>query len=236
MSIVYSDSVYKECDQINETELQEKTAIDILRWAYGMYDDNIVYACSLGAEGMVLLDLISKVQPGANVIFLDTEFHFQETYQLLEKVQKRFSQLSIHVVKPRISQDEQSKQYGDELWKKDPDTCCSLRKMMPLEKELAHYDAWISGLRREQSPSRKNTQFINPDARFKSIKVCPLIHWTWDDVWAYITTHDLPYNTLHDQNYPSIGCFHCTTAVTDGEDGRNGRWKGMGKTECGLHR
>ncbi|MGO4886999.1 phosphoadenylyl-sulfate reductase [Anaerobacillus sp. MEB173] len=222
-------------NEINETTLARKDAIDVLKWAYNHFDDNLVYACSLGAEGIVLIDLISKVRPNAKIVFLDTDFHFKETYELFDRIKERYPQLQLEMVKPELTVAEQNEQYGEDLWKSKPDLCCQLRKIKPLETTLAKYDAWISGLRREQSPTRKNTQFVNKDNRFSSIKICPLIHWTWEEVWLYIKLHNLTYNELHDKNYPSIGCENCTLPVADGSDSREGRWAGSGKTECGLH-
>ena len=153
-----------------------------------------------------------------------------------QEVKNYFSTLNIQSIQPELTPAEQKTRYGDKLWEKDPDQCCAIRKLAPLEKELTKYEAWISGLRREQSPTRQHVQFVNKDNRFRKIKICPLIHWTWDEVWDYINTHSLPYHPLHDQNYPSIGCFPCTAPVLEGEDLRSGRWQGLGKTECGLHR
>ncbi|MBM7599326.1 phosphoadenosine phosphosulfate reductase [Virgibacillus halotolerans] len=212
-----------------------KGAVDILQWAYASYGDSVVYSCSFGAEGIILIDLISKVKEDATIVFLDTEIHFQETYDLIDKVKAKYPKLRIQLKKPDLTLEEQADAYGSALWKRQPDQCCYIRKIKPLEEVLDGVPAWVSGLRREQSASRKNTDFINKDERFKSIKVCPLIHWTWDDVWAYINAKDLPYNELHDQGYPSIGCIPCTAKVTDSEDLRAGRWAGVNKTECGLH-
>ncbi|MFC5711750.1 phosphoadenylyl-sulfate reductase [Thalassorhabdus alkalitolerans] len=235
MILDYPTTTQEEVEKVNE-ELDGRNALDIVKWGYETYGDDLVYACSLGAEGMVLLDLINRVKPGARVVFLDTDFHFKQTYDLLKKVREHFPDLSIESIKPELSVKEQSEQYGDKLWETAPDKCCALRKLEPLEKELSKHKAWMSGLRREQSPTRKNTQFVNIDNRFQSIKIAPLIHWTWDEVWEHIKENNLPYNILHDQNFPSIGCFHCTSAVLDGQDSRSGRWSGSGKTECGLHK
>ncbi|MFC7062582.1 phosphoadenylyl-sulfate reductase [Halobacillus seohaensis] len=212
-----------------------KGAAEVLQWAYESYGESIVYACSFGAEGIVLIDLISKVKKDAEIVFLDTDVHFQETYELIDKVKKRYPELNIHLKKPDLTLDEQSSQYGSALWKRQPNQCCYIRKIKPLEDALSGATAWISGLRREQSPSRSHTNFVNKDERFESIKVCPLIYWTWDDVWDYIRLNDLDYNVLHDQGYPSIGCMPCTSAVNEQDDDRSGRWKGSTKTECGLH-
>ncbi|OIJ12538.1 phosphoadenosine phosphosulfate reductase [Anaerobacillus alkalilacustris] len=223
-----------ELKNINE-QLAKKDAIDILKWAYSHFGEDIVYACSFGAEGIVLIDLISKVNKNATIVFLDTELHFEETYALIEKVKAKYPTLNIELKKPELTVAEQNEQYGNELWKSSPDQCCKIRKLKPLEEELSKYQAWISGLRREQSETRAHVQFVNRDNRFQSIKVCPLIHWSWDEIWMYIKLHQLPYNELHDQNYPSIGCANCTLPVADGRDTRAGRWANSGKVECGLH-
>lgn len=209
--------------------------LDVLKWAYQEYQDQIVYACSFGAEGIVLIDLIYKVNKTAEVIFLDTGLHFPETYELIEKVKKRYPSMQIKMVKPRSSLDEQTKWYGDELWKYNPNLCCHMRKVTPLKEVLHDVKAWISGLRREQSSTRGNTQYVNKDEKFHKIKICPLIHWTWEDIMNYIRLNNLPYNPLHDKGYPSIGCATCTLPVSDTGDLRAGRWTGHTKTECGLH-
>ena len=190
----FTNNLFQDLDITNST----KGAYDILKWAYDSYGDEIVYSCSFGAEGMILIDLISQVKADAKIVFLDTDLHFQETYDLIDRVKERYPKLQIELKKPDLTLDEQSEQYGTALWKKDPNQCCYIRKIKPLEEVLAGATAWVSGLRREQSPSRQHTNFINKDERFKSVKVCPLIHWTWDDVWEYIETHDLTYNELHD--------------------------------------
>ncbi|MDX8045227.1 phosphoadenylyl-sulfate reductase [Gracilibacillus sp. S3-1-1] len=212
-----------------------KGAEKILEWAYQTYGDSLVYACSFGAESMVLIDMIARVKPDASLVFLDTGLHFQETYDLIDEVKERYPLLSIEMKQPELTVDEQREKHGAALWSRKPDQCCYIRKVKPLEEALSGATAWISGLRRAQSPTRANTDFLNKDERFQSIKVCPLIHWSWDDVWDYIEKHQLPYNKLHDQNYPSIGCVPCTSPVTDASDERSGRWANSQKTECGLH-
>jgi phosphoadenosine phosphosulfate reductase len=209
--------------------------MSILKWAFQEYQDEIVYACSFGAEGIVLIDLIYKVNKTAKIYFLDTDLHFRETYELIEQVKKRYPTLQITMIKPKYTLEEQAKWYGDELWKHNPNLCCHLRKVLPLQEALQGVTAWISGLRREQSPTRSNTQYINKDEKFKSIKICPLIHWTWEDVLTYIELNQLPYNPLHDKGYPSIGCAPCTHPVSGEGDQRSGRWSGTSKIECGLH-
>ena len=129
----------------------------------------------------------------------------------------------------------QNKEYGDKLWEKDPDACCNLRKVMPLKHALKKYDIWITGIRRKQTQVRKQSSLVELASHFEVIKINPLINWTHDAVWDYIKTHNLPYNSLHDHSYPSIGCKQCTSPVCGGDDDRSGRWKGINKTECGLH-
>ncbi|WP_186576082.1 phosphoadenylyl-sulfate reductase [Aquibacillus kalidii] len=224
-----------------DTQLQEKLNneledfMDVIKWAYHVYQDRIVYACSFGAEGIVLIDLLAKVNPFAKIVFLDTNLHFKETYELIERVKKKYPNLQIKMKQPEQTVDEQAEEYGDKLWNKNPTLCCHLRKIKPLENELSHVDAWFSGLRRDQSPTRSKTQFVNKDTKFNKVKICPLIHWSWDDIWTYIQLNDLPYNPLHDQHYPSIGCEMCTLPVASGDDSRAGRWANFDKKECGLH-
>ncbi|MDV2884119.1 phosphoadenylyl-sulfate reductase [Alkalihalophilus pseudofirmus] len=234
MEITYQSLHEEDYKSLND-QLKNKDSLDVLKWAYQTFGDELVYSCSFGAEGMVLIDLISKVKKDAKIVFLDTDFHFKETYELIDKVKKKYPTLTIELKKPTLTPVEQSEIHGEELWKTNPDLCCQLRKLTPLESVLSEHQAWISGLRREQSPTRANTQFINKDQRFQSIKVCPLIHWTEEEIWMYIKLHKLPYNALHDQNFPSIGCEFCTKPVQPGEDPRSGRWAGSAKTECGLH-
>lgn len=219
-----------------DTQDETKGALEVLKWAYSHYtDDELIYACSFGIEGIVLIDLISKVNDKATIVFLDTDVHFDETYELIAKVKEKYPNLRIEMKKPKLTLEEQALEYGDELWIREPNRCCEIRKITPLNEVLSGATAWLSGLRREQSETRKNTEYINLDNRFTSIKICPLIHWTWKDVWRYAHKNQLPYNILHDKGYPSIGCKTCTQPAWNEEDLRSGRWSGKGKTECGLH-
>lgn len=215
----------------NET----KGALEVLEWAYKTYGDDLVYACSFGVEGILLIDLISKVKPDAKVVFLETGLHFKETYELIDRVQAKYPRLQIEKKTPSLTLEEQSSIHGDELWKREPNKCCNIRKILPLQEALKAAPAWVSGLRREQSPSRQKTEFLNLDNKFNLVKVCPLIHWTWKEVWRYVYYKNLPYNPLHDIGYPSIGCEVCTLPASNSSDSRSGRWSGSQKTECGLH-
>nr|WP_307256084.1 phosphoadenylyl-sulfate reductase [Oikeobacillus pervagus] len=220
--------------EVDETTA-DRGALAVLTWAYDQYKEKLVYACSFGIEGIVLIDFISKVNPTATIVFLDTNLHFQETYDLIDKVKKRYPSLQIRMQQPELSLQEQAATFGDELWKTDPNKCCEMRKIIPLRKALEPAIAWISGLRRDQSETRRHTNYFNRDDKFQKIKVCPLIHWTWKDIWRYVHKHDLPYNELHDKGYPSIGCAPCTSPAFNLDDLRSGRWSGTQKIECGLH-
>ncbi|WP_416148000.1 phosphoadenylyl-sulfate reductase [Salipaludibacillus sp. HK11] len=227
----FTDSDYR----FYQEKLKHAKAEEVIEWAYELFNDDLVYACSFGAEGIVLVDMIAKIKKDARIVFLDTHVHFKETYELIEDVKQKYPDLNIDMVQPDLTLEEQKEKHGDKLWQRQPDLCCDIRKNRPLRKALQGNTAWLSGLRREQSPTRANTEFVNQDNKFELIKVCPLIHWSWDDVWEYIKENELPYNPLHDQGYPSIGCEPCTFAVKKGDDLRAGRWSGIEKTECGLH-
>ncbi|HZS46172.1 MAG TPA: phosphoadenylyl-sulfate reductase [Blastocatellia bacterium] len=213
---------------------ESKTPQDVLRWALNEFDDRIAIATGFGPEGIVLLDMAVRIKPTVKVFFLDTGLLFPETYELRERVEQKY-QLKVIEHKSSLSVSAQATQYGDELWKRNPDLCCKLRKLDPLKEALKELDAWITGIRREQSISRKNAAIVERDQRWNLIKVNPLARWTKNDVWKYILKNQLPYNPLHDAGYSSIGCTHCTRAVQEGEDERAGRWSGFAKTECGLH-
>jgi phosphoadenosine phosphosulfate reductase len=196
---------------------------------------NLALACSFGAEDVVLLDMVMKISPTTKVFYLDTDLLFSETYDLIKQIQDTYAIEHLIRVSPEITLHEQTASYGDTLWSRHPDQCCDIRKVQPLTKMLSTLDGWITGIRRDQAPTRANAQAFEEDLKFGLLKVNPLIRWTEQDVWQYIRDHHVPYNPLHDQGYPSIGCLHCTRMVQPGEDPRSGRWVGFQKTECGLH-
>lgn len=226
-----------ELKSLSET-LETKQPQAVLAVALERYASKIVLACSFGAEDVVLLDMIHRINPSVPLFYLDTEFLFPETYATRDRLVERYDLKSDQVIqiKPLLSPDRQAQRYGEALWSKDPDQCCQLRKVEPLTRVLQGYDAWITGIRRDQAPSRANAGLIEWDAKFGLVKVNPLARWTWADVWTYIKVYEVPYNPLHDRHYPSIGCTHCTNHVMPGQDLRSGRWQGSGKTECGLHK
>ncbi|MCA0758442.1 phosphoadenylyl-sulfate reductase [Paenibacillus sp. N4] len=216
-------------------ELENATPEEIIAFAVETFP-NITFACSFGAEDVVLVDMLQKISPKTDIFYLDTDFHFKETYETRDRMAERYPGIPFVEVKPEITPEEQAAQFGDELWKTDANACCNIRKVKPLTNILSKYEAWITGIRRDQAPTRANSKKIEYDTKFGLVKFNPIAHWTSEDVWNYIRENDVIYNPLHDQNYPSIGCEHCTRQVMPGEDPRAGRWSGQEKTECGLHK
>ncbi|HEV8132646.1 MAG TPA: phosphoadenylyl-sulfate reductase [Acidobacteriota bacterium] len=214
--------------RINDLEL-------CLQETLNQFHPKLALACSFGAEDMVLVDALGRLKPSAKVFYLDTSLLFDETYQLIELARDKYS-LYFERVTTDLTLQSQEKVHGPALWMRFPDQCCQIRKVEPLKRYLSTLDAWITGIRREQSATRAHSQIKEWDSKFALTKFNPLAFWTWKDVWSYICQFQVPYNPLHDQNYPSIGCIPCTAPILPGEDPRSGRWKGSAKTECGLHK
>lgn len=209
-------------------------AEEVLAWAFSTYGDQVELATGMGVEGMALLDIAHRVNPNMKVFTGDTEFLFPETYDLIDRVEQHYG-IHIERLYSQLTPEEQEQKYGKALWAQDPDQCCNLRKVEPLRRKLAKLDAWVTAIRRDQTAARAGIRKVDWDAKFNLIKISPLAEWTREQVWQYVVKHGVPYNVLHDRNYPSIGCMHCTRAVLPGEDNRAGRWSGFSKTECGLH-
>jgi phosphoadenosine phosphosulfate reductase len=200
-----------------------QSASTIIRWAVDTFHPHLCMTASM--TDAVLIDLAVKVEPAIEVVFIDTGYHFPETLETMERVRRRYGlNLRIMTVPP----------HDEELWKADPENCCSAIKVGQLDRALAGKDAWMSGLRRAEAPSRANAPIVARDLR-GLVKINPLAAWTDLDVAGYIKDHDVPVNPLIEQGYLSIGCWPCTAPVTDGDDPRAGRWSGSDKTECGLH-
>jgi phosphoadenylyl-sulfate reductase (thioredoxin) len=214
--------------------LEDRSPADVLAWAAGRYAPRITFATAFGAEGCVLVDLIARHHLQIDVFTLDTGLLFPETYSLWRRLEERYG-LTIRAVRPELSMDAQAAAHGAALWERMPDRCCEIRKVAPLRRALAGFDAWISSIRRDQTYERSAARVVEWDLRFGLVKVNPLAGWTSDDVRRYVRVHHVPVNPLHAQGYPSIGCMPCTSAVAPGEAPRAGRWRGLGKTECGLH-
>jgi phosphoadenosine phosphosulfate reductase len=203
-----------------------------LRWARETFRDRLVVASSMGDE--VLVHLASVAAPGVEVLFLDTGYHFAETIGTRDAVAATY-EVRLKTVLPLITVQQQADEHGPDLWSRDPDACCAIRKVEPLERGLAPYDAWVTGMRREDAPTRADIDVVGWDAKRDKVKLNPLAGWTQDDVDAYAEKHGVLMNPLRQLGYASIGCEPCTRPVGPGEDPRAGRWSGSGKTECGLH-
>lgn len=215
-------------------EYEYRSPQEILRIAIERIP-SLVFACSFGAEDVALLDMIVGIKKDQPIFYLDTNVLFAQTYALRDEIIQRYHP-NLIAVQPELTLAEQAQVHGDRLWAREPDRCCDIRKVRPLQNILGQYDGWITGIRREQSPTRAHAQVFEWDQKFDMVKVNPLALWTDGQVWKYIKDHDVPYNPLHDEGYPSIGCIHCTRPVAPGEDPRSGRWAGFAKTECGLHK
>jgi phosphoadenosine phosphosulfate reductase len=228
-----NDQIKNEIADIQSTA-DQWTPQRVLSWAFDTFQNDVAISSAFGAEGMVLIDMASRVRKDFRLFTVDTEFLFPETYSLMDRIEEKYG-ITIEKVYPLLSPEKQEEVLGSALWTRDPDLCCNLRKVEPLRRKLSKLDAWITSIRRDQTSARSGARKIEWDTKFGLVKVNPIVDWTSKQVWRYIHDHDVPYNTLHDQDYPSIGCTHCTRAVRPGEDPRAGRWPGFAKTECGLH-
>ena len=210
-------------------DFEHLSAEEVLAHSLERFHPRISMACSFQKEETVLLDMLMRIEPDARVFALDTHVLFPETYALWRELEQRYG-IEVEVFEgPTLAQ--QAAEHGDALWARDPAACCQIRKVEPLGRALEGLRAWITGIRREQSPTRAGAAKLEWDDGHGLWKANPLADWTERDVWAYIAEHDLPYNELHDRGFASIGCTHCTRPGT----GREGRWAGRSKTECGLH-
>jgi phosphoadenosine phosphosulfate reductase len=214
-------------------ELEVKAAREALEWAFEAFHPSLYIACSFQKTTSVVIDMATKIAPDARFFYLDTDVLFPETYETRDRLADHYG---IEFERyHNISIEQQARRYGDELWRRDPDSCCGIRKVEPMREALSGVEAWVSGIRREDSQHRANAPKFVWDRRFGLWKLNPIADWTEKDVWNYIREHRVPYNLLHDRNYPSIGCTHCTKPVGPGEDPRAGRWAGASKTECGIN-
>lgn len=218
------------------SDLFEEAAPEtVLRWAIQRFGTRVALATGFGAEGCVLVHMLAGIQPDPRIFYLDTDLLFPETYDLRDRLEARYG-IRFERQGAELSLEDQAALYGEKLWETNPDQCCNLRKVQPLTKMLSGLDAWITAIRRDQTPDRANAKVVEWDKEFDLVKINPLARWSAKEVWKFIVEHNVPYNPLHDHGYPSIGCRPCTTLVQIGEDPRSGRWRGNAKTECGLHR
>ena len=214
-------------------ELADAPAEEVIRWAVDTFGERICVTSSM--TDAVIIHLAAAVQPGIDVVFLDTGYHFAETIGTRDAVEATMK-VNLLTITPVQSVAEQDAAYGKDLYKTDPDLCCQLRKVQPLTDALHDYDAWATGLRRAETHNRVIAPVVGWDARKGKVKVSPLARWSDDDVQRYIAEHGVLVNPLVYDGYPSIGCAPCTRRVAPGDDPRSGRWAGTNKTECGIHR
>lgn len=212
--------------------LEGAPAEQIVAWALATFGADICLACSM--QDGVLVDLVSRLRPGITVLFLDTGYHFPQTLCTRDLLAARYP-IELRTLIPEASVAAQDAAYGPALHARDPDQCCALRKVAPLDAGLAGFAAWFTGLRRAEAPTRRQVPVVDWDARRSKVKVNPLANWSAEDVAGYLAAHDVPVNPLLQAGFPSIGCAPCTRPVAPGEHPRAGRWAGLGKTECGLH-
>jgi phosphoadenosine phosphosulfate reductase len=218
---------------LTDPQIEAMPAEEVLRWAYDEFGDGLCLTCSWQKQSSVLVHLVSELGLGIDVIELDTHLFFKETYEIRDALVARYD---LNLIRPEIiTVAEQHKQEGPNLWESNPDRCCHIRKVEPLIQALDPYDAWISGIRRDQSPSRANARKVERSERYGVWKIQPLADWDEERVWSYIVANDIPYNPLHDAGYRSIGCIPCTRPIRPDEEERAGRWAGSDKLECGIH-
>jgi phosphoadenosine phosphosulfate reductase len=210
-------------------DVEHLSAEQVLEHVVDRFHPRLYVACSFQKEASVIMDMLVKIEPSTRFFTLDTGFLFEETKSTWRALEERYG-ITVEAA-AGMTVEEQARQHGDELWKRDPDACCGIRKVVPMRERLASVDAWVAGLRRDQSPSRASTPKLHWDEKHGLWKANPLADWSERDVWNYIAANDVPYNPLHDQGYSSIGCTHCTLPSQD----RAGRWAGTGKLECGIH-
>lgn len=228
-----SEAFLEELQQASES-LETATPVDIIRWAADRFGAGLTMATAFGPEGMTILQMLSEVAPQTHVFNLDTGYQFQETLDLRDKVAELYG-MEVELKQPSLTVQQYEAMNGGPVYKTDPTRCCQERKISILKDAIRGKTAWISAIRRDQSPDRAKAPIVGWDKKFGLVKVNPLANTTKNDIWKMILDKQIPYNPLHDQGYTSIGCWPCTRAVMFGEDERAGRWSGFEKTECGLH-
>ena len=222
---------------INIVKEHRDSPIEVLKWGIKKYHPRIAIASSFSVEDTIIIDMATKIEPTIKVFYINTGFQFKETDEIKEALKKRY-QLNLVEYSSPLSIEEQNRKYGPELNQKDPNLCCSIRKVETIKKALKELDAWITGLRIEQATTRRNIETVElecTDDGRPLLKINPLAYWNKKQVWQYIINNQLPYNPLYDKGYTSIGCEPCTRPIQQGEDERAGRWAGKDKTECGIH-
>jgi phosphoadenosine phosphosulfate reductase len=213
--------------------LEGATPQEVLHWAVATFHTRLTMATAFGAEGCCLIHMLAEIEPNVHIFNLDTGYQFAETLELRERIKARYG-VEVEYIRPELTVTEYEAEHGGPMYRHRPDQCCYDRKIQPLRQAVAGYHAWVSAIRRDQTAHRAVAGVVQWDNKFGLVKVNPLAGWSRNDVWKFILAHEIPYNPLHDQGFPSIGCWPCT-APADGADERAGRWAGTGKKECGLH-
>lgn len=217
------------------SQLETATPDEIITWAFKRFGQGLTMATAFGPEGCLILSILAKVAPKTYVFNLDTGYQFQATLDLRDRIAERYG-IEVEMLQPELSVPEYEALHGGPLYKTNPNQCCFDRKIKVIRRGLEGRTAWMSGIRRDQSADRGRAAIVGWDNKFQLVKISPLANYTNKDVWRRIVAEEIPYNPMHNQGYPSIGCWPCTKAVAAGEsDERSGRWSGTGKTECGLH-
>lgn len=231
--------MYMDSRGLSETISEDAPTERVIAWTLERFAGHrLVLTSSFGMEGCALIDMYAAHKVPLTVCYLDTMFFFPETYALRDRLIERYPHIDFVNRGTTMTPQEQAKRYGDELWKTDPDQCCKIRKVDPMAEAMVDVDVWITGLRRSQSVTRANLRLVEWDWRYNVLKVSPLFKWERSDIWEYVQKNDVPYNELHEQGFPTVGCTHCTQSVPGsklGDYSRAGRWADSQKTECGLH-
>jgi phosphoadenosine phosphosulfate reductase len=214
-------------------ELDGQSPDAILRWAVNRFHPRLLFSTAFGAEGCCILHMLAEIEPTTAMINLDTGYQFKETLELRDRIAQRYG-IEVEMKQPDTTVEVYEALHGGPLYKTNPDQCCADRKVKVLKQAAQGWHAWMSGIRRDQSPDRAKAPIIGWDKKFNLVKISPLANWNKKEIWKLISDENVPYNPLHDQGYPSIGCWPCTRSVMFGEDERAGRWSGFQKTECGL--
>ena len=232
MTEVMTEAELQDLAERGAAELDGADAVDLLRWTDENFGGNYIVASNM--QDAALVSLAAKVRPGVDVLFLDTGYHFVETIGTRDAVEAVYD-INVVNVTPENTVAKQDELYGKDLFAREPNECCRMRKVEPLGKALRGYAAWVTGIRRVEAPTRANAPFISWDKAFGLVKINPIAAWTDDEMQAYVDANDVLVNPLVFEGYPSIGCAPCTAKPVEGADPRSGRWAGLSKTECGLH-
>lgn len=220
--------------EADSQKLESATPQEILKWAVDRFAPKFTMGTAFGPEGMTIIHMLAEIAPETPIFNLETGYQFAETMEVRERVIKRYG-ITVEYKYPEQTVAEYEATHGGPVYKTNPTQCCNDRKLTVLHKSAKGMHAWASAIRRDQSEFRAKAPIVGWDKKFQLVKVSPLANWTKKEVWSLISKEDIPYNPLHDQGYPSVGCWPCTRAVLAGEDERAGRWSGFKKTECGLH-